>query len=142
MNFFETHDHNGLCGFYRQNGLEVSDDILADDGAVFSIKCVVDGETASAATLSRRFSVFILDYVAVEPKFRKKGLGEKAVTAVTLKAKELGADRLYITAKSPGFFNKIGFSEGSPEGVDMNADCVGCPELNNGCRKLPMYIEL
>lgn len=142
MELFETIDHNSLREFYQQNGLEVSDDILVDDGAVFSIKCVEGGKTILAATLSYRFKVFILDYVAVEPDYRKRGLGEKAVTAVKVKAKELGAKKLFITAKNPEFFKRIGFLEGSPDGVDMNADCLGCPEFNNGCRKLPMYIDL
>lgn len=142
MQFFETHDHNGLCEFYRQNGLEVSDNLRRDDGAVFSVAAVENGKLVVAATLSQRFCVYILDYIAVEPDFRKKGLGEKAVKAVKEKAKELGADKLYITAKNPKFFKKISFTEGSPEGVDMNADCIGCPEFDNGCRKLPMYIDL
>lgn len=142
MNFKVIDNHNGLKGFYRENGLEVSDDILGDDGAVFSINYVENGKTVVAATLSWRFSVYILDYVAVDPDFRNNGLGEKVVTAVKLKAKELGADRLYITAKNPGFFKKIGFVNGSPDGVDMNADCIGCPEFNNGCKRQPMYIDL
>ncbi len=142
MLLLETNDHNSLGEFYRENGLEVSDDIFADDCAVFSIKCVENGKTIAAATLSHRFCVYILDYVATDLNHRKKGLGEKAVALIRAKAKEFGADKLYITAKNPEFFKRIGFLEGSPEGVDMNADCIGCPEFNNGCRKLPMYIDL
>lgn len=142
MNFIETNDHNGLISFYRENGLEVSSDLVRDDGAIFSIKCVKDDKIISAATLSRRFEVFILDYVAVDPDHRKKGLGEKAVAEILSKAKQLGVKKVYITSKSPTFFKKIGFLKGSPEGVDMNADCVGCPQFNNGCTKLPMYIEI
>ncbi|MBO5913160.1 MAG: GNAT family N-acetyltransferase [Clostridia bacterium] len=134
--------HNSLIEFYRKNGLEVSDDLMKDDGAVFSVRVIENEKTIAAATLSQRLSVCILDYVAVEPEFRKKGLGEKTVTAVKLKAKELGADKLYITAKSPEFFKKIGFVNGSPIGIDMNADCIGCPEFNNGCKKQPMFIDL
>ncbi len=142
MNFIETDDHNGLISFYRENGLEVSSDLVRDDGAVFSIKCVENGKIISAATLSRRFEVFILDYVAVDPQYRKKGLGESAVAEILLKAGQLGAKKVYITSKNPMFFKKLGFLEGSPEGVDMNADCVGCPQFNNGCTKLPMYINI
>ena len=142
MNFVETNDHNGLKSFYRENGLEVSSDLVRDDGAIFSIKCVENGKIISAATISRRFEVFILDYVAVSPYRRKNGLGERAVSEILSKAKQLGAKKVYITSKSPMFFKKFGFLEGSPDGVDMNADCVGCPQFNNGCSKLPMYIEI
>ncbi len=142
MNFIKTADHNSLVGFYRQNGLEVSDDIAGDDGAVFSVKCVEDGAFLSAATLSLRFGVYILDYIAVDPEFRRQGIGEKTVAEIIKKAEGLGADKVYLTARNPMFFEKIGFKEGSPNGVDMNADCVGCPQFGNGCRKLPMYIDV
>ena len=49
---------------------------------------------------------------------------------------------VYITAKNPEFFKSQGFRKGSPEGVDMNIDCLGCPLYNNGCAKLPMVINL
>ncbi len=140
--FSETQDHNGLIPFYKDNGLEVSDDIVRDDGAVYSIKYIVDGTVVSAATLSHRFGVYILDYVAVDPRHRRKGFGETAVRTVTEKAKALGADKLYITARNPEFFGRLGFKEGSPQGVDMNADCIGCPQFGNGCTKLPMYIDI
>jgi flavin reductase (DIM6/NTAB) family NADH-FMN oxidoreductase RutF len=39
-------------------------------------------------------------------------------------------------------FEHFGFKEGSPQGVDMNFDCIGCPEYNNGCSKKPMYIDI
>ncbi len=140
--FSEVSDHNGLIPFYKANGLEVSDDITCDDGAVFSIKCVENGEIISAATLSFRFGVYILDYVAVDLLKRQNGLGETAVCTIIEKSKNLGADKLYITAKNPKFFTRLGFREGSPDGVDMNADCLGCPEFQNGCTKLPMYFEI
>ena len=135
-------NHNGLGAFYRENGLEVSDDIEKDDGAVFSIRLAENGKTLAAATLSYRLSVYILDYVAVDKQHRKNGLGERLVDEIKAKARLLSADKVYITAKSPEFFKKIGFVNGSPIGIDMNADCIGCPEFNNGCKKQPMYIDL
>ncbi len=135
-------DHNGLINFYRRNGLEVSRDLVRDDGAVFSVGFVENGTTVAAATLSCRLGVYILDYVSVDPDHRKKGLGKKLVEQIKTYAKSCNADKIYITAKNPLFFKKIGFRDGSPKGVDMNADCVGCPEYNNGCSKQPMYIDL
>ncbi len=135
-------EHNSLISFYRQNGLEVSDDISAQDGAVFSIAAICENKILAAATLSRRFNIYILDYIAVDKSQRRKGLGLKALTLISEKAKQIGADRLYITARNPDFFRSAGFNEGQPDGVDMNADCEGCPQFLNGCVKLPMYLNL
>lgn len=142
MEFSEIAEHNSLIGFYRQNGLEVSDDIAAEDGAVYSIAAEINGNTVAAATLSHRFGVYILDYIAVDESLRRTGAGTKAVLLIRQRAKALGADRLYITAKNPEFFKASGFREGSPDGVDMNADCIGCPQFEAHCVKLPMYLIL
>ncbi len=139
---FDKAEHNELVGFYRDNGLEVSNDIATEDGAVYSIKLCQNGRVQAAATLSLRFGVYILDYIAVDPKFRGRNLGALALNRILGKAKEMGADKLFITARNPYFFEHFGFKEGGPEGVDMNADCVGCPEYNNGCFKKPMYIDI
>lgn len=139
---FDKAEHNELVGFYRDNGLEVSNDIATEDGAVYSIKLCQNGRVQAAATLSLRFGVYILDYIAVDPKFRGRNLGALALNRILEKAKEMGADKLFITARNPHFFEHFGFKEGSPEGVDMNADCIGCPEYNNGCFKKPMYIDI
>ena len=141
MGFVEA-EHNELAEFYRSNGLEVSDDIAVEDGAVYSIKYVQDGKLIAAATLSFRFNVFILDYIAVDPEFRGRNFGALTLTRILKKAKEMGADKLFITARNPSFFERFGFKEGSPQGVDMNFDCIGCPEYNNGCSKKPMYIDI
>ncbi|MBO5745747.1 MAG: GNAT family N-acetyltransferase [Clostridia bacterium] len=141
MRFSEA-EHNELIEFYRQNGLEVSSDIAAEDGAVYSIKSIQNGRLQAAATLSLRFGVYILDYIAVDSKFRGRNLGALALKCILEKAKGFGADKLFITARNPSFFEHFGFKEGSPDGVDMNADCVGCPEYNNGCLKKPMYIDI
>lgn len=140
--FEATVNHNSLISFYKLNGLEVSDDIALQDGAVFSIAEKYENRVLAAATLSQRSHVYILDYIAVDKSQRRKGIGSEALRLISEKARQLGADRLYITARNPGFFKSAGFKEGAPDGVDMNADCEGCPQLFNGCVKLPMYLIL
>ena len=140
---FETVSRsNILIPFYRENSLEVSNDIDAEDGAAVSIALRQNGKITAAATLSYRFGVYILDYIAVDKSLRRNGVGTDILSEILNKARALGADKVYITAKSPEFFKSQGFFEGSPQGVDMNADCAGCPEYNNGCTKLPMVIDL
>ena len=62
--FENVKNHNSLIEFYRENGLEVSNDIETEDGAVVSLALTENGKVISAATLSYRFGVFILDYRA------------------------------------------------------------------------------
>ncbi len=142
MDFQITDSHNSLISFYRDNGLEVSRDLVKEDGATVSVLLQNDSKILAAATVSRRFGVYILDYIAVDNSFRKKDVGAEILGKILKEARLLGAEKVYLTAKAPEFFKSQGFSEGSPDGVDMNADCAGCPEYKNGCTKLPMVIAL
>ncbi len=142
MQFIKTQDHNSIIPFYRENSLEVSDNIVAEDGAVVSFVLQNESKILAAATLSNRLGIYILDYIAVDSSLRRDGVGAKILGEILKEARLLGADKVYLTAKAPEFFKSQGFYEGSPKGLDMNADCVGCPEFDNGCTKLPMVIDL
>lgn len=142
MQFSETNKHNILYDFYLENGLEVSKNIESDDGAFYSVVALNSGVIAAAATLSFRKNIFILDYIAVGSNYRKIGLGKQAIDMVVKKAKELNAKAIFITAKEPAFFKKVGFIQGSPEGVDMNEDCLGCEKYGKECVSVPMKLIL
>ncbi len=142
MRFSETTDYESLRKFYEENGLEVSDDIERDDNAVFSLMYKIGNSLTAAATLSFRKSVFILDYIAVSENHRKEGLGKEALGLIKSKAKNLGAEAIYITARNPMFFKAQHFEEGSPEGIDMNEDCKGCSQFGKTCVSVPMMLKL
>ena len=140
MKLFETEKHDTLRKFYTQNGLEVSQS-LDDDGAVFSIFYRHLGKTIGAATLSKRSDIFVLDYVAVDGSHRREGLGSKLVEAALKKARLFGAEEVYISTKKPSFFKSFGFFAAGPDGIDLNADCKGCPQLGTSCSpKIMKYI--
>ncbi len=139
--FKEMPDHKVLTSFYAENGLEVSQSPEAD-GAFFSI-AEFDGEKViAAATISQRNGVFVLDYIAVDQKHRKKGLGEAAFDIIRKKAETVGATELYITTKVPLFFEKLGFTYGEPKDFSLNADCEGCPQLGTVCHPKNMVLNI
>ena len=142
MNIFEIKDHNSLRIFFAENGLEVSNDIERDDGAIFSVIAQENNATIAAATLSLRQGHYILDYIATTPDSRCLGLGSKLLETIVKKVKSLGAKSLYITARNPQFFKKHGFTKGQPKNLDMNEGCIGCPQYNTTCVSVPMVLNL
>lgn len=142
MDFKKSCNHNALRGFYKENGLEVSEDISKQDNAVLSL--VVDDESGilAAATLSKRNGNFILDYVAVFNALRGKNYGKKLVFEILNNAKEMGAKEVFISAKNYGFFKALGFKDGTPKNLDLNADCLDCEQYMNGCRPVVMKIDI
>ncbi|MBO5908316.1 MAG: GNAT family N-acetyltransferase [Clostridia bacterium] len=133
MNFTETDEHISFVEFYRLCGLEVSDNPKSQDGAFFTIYKTDGNGIIAAATLSFRGNAYILDYIAVREDFRGKGIGEKALSIILKKAKYVGANSLFITAKNIRFFEKMGFVEGNPKGIDLNLDCKDCPQYLTKC---------
>lgn len=55
---------------------------------------------------------YIIGRVAVMKAYRKKGLGEKVVTALENKARELGGTETELSAqlRAKGFYEKLGYS--------------------------------
>lgn len=135
-------DYKMLKRFYEQNELEVSCDIVGNDNPRFSVCCEDNGSIVAAATLSQRQGNFILDYIAVDSSFRRKGVGRVLFDEILQKAKNFGADKIFITARNPAFFKSLGFVEGNPSNMDMNDDCVGCPQYKTTCVSVPMVLNL
>ena len=142
MEFKATDNHNYLYDFYCENSLEVSRDISIEDNAIFSLKYEDESGVLAAATLSKRKSNFILDYVAVADALRGKGIGKKLVLEMLNNAKIMGAKEVFISAKNHNFFKALGFIEGEPENLDLNNDCKGCPQFLNGCNPVKMKIDI
>ena len=142
MEFLPIQKHNILSEFYITNGLEVSNDIEKDDGAIYSICLSINGKIAAAATLSYRKETFILDYIAVIVSERKNGIGKKAIGLIIEKARALGAEKIYISAKEPLFFSSVGFKNGAPPSYDINRDCKKCSKLGVSCNPVPMVLEI
>ncbi len=142
MEFEKSYDHNALYDFYRENGLEVSNDISKQDNAVLSLVNIEENNILAAATLSKRNGNFILDYVAVFDALRGKNYGKKLVFEILNNAKEMGAKEVFISAKNHGFFKALGFKDGTPKNLDLNADCLDCEQYMNGCRPVVMKIDI
>ena len=80
--------------------------------------------------------------VAVFDALRGKNYGKKLVFEILNNAKEMGAKEVFISAKNHGFFKALGFKDGTPKNLDLNADCLDCEQYMNGCRPVVMKIDI
>lgn len=125
-----------LAAFYRASGLEVSEDISADNHPVSTLTALLDGELVGAATLSERGGIMILDYIAVLPAYRRQRIGAELVARLTA-----GRGPVYLVARAPSFFRSLGFLPFTPPTGHPadTADCRDCPQYGKDCRPVPMY---
>ena len=85
---------------------------------------------------------YVLHAVAVEPLFRKFGLGKILVKKAMEKARELGGDEVVLIGRAPEFYSKLGFTEIKPEDSPLEFECLSCPQYQVSCHPQIMRHEI
>lgn len=136
----EERAHGAFTALYRASQLEISEGWEAECHPVFSVSARKDGRLLGAATVSRRFDRLVLDYVAVWPEERVKGLGRALVAACTDYGRREGESALWLAARTPGFFRALGALETG--GETLLGECLGCPDYGTACHPIEMIIKI
>ncbi len=153
MNFSEITEHRLLTELYFECGLEISDGWAEKCGTFFSEAFfsengeidALNGEMQAAYSLSRRFGVTVLDYIAVKENRRKSGIGSLLIGRLKEKCKSIGVCEIYLTAKARGFFLKNGATEVSnvsPLYIKLLGECAFCPQRGKECLPSVMCLRV
>ncbi len=127
-------DYRGLIGFFVDHGLEFDgNEELTDD--ILGIWKATDGEDlAGAIVLAKREGKFIIDGLAVEPRYRGENLGGKLYKLAEEKAAEMGGTMVYLVARIPKFWANTGFSSIEKEEKAPNFfECETCDQYMKTC---------
>lgn len=124
-------DHEAFSQLYRASALELEEDWLERCHPVCSFSVREGSELLGAATLSRRMERWILDYIAVIPAARGRGIGRLLVEACLDWCRRQNADCLWLAARTPGFFAALGAVDTG--GTALLGECLDCPDHLNGC---------
>ncbi|MDI9471716.1 MAG: GNAT family N-acetyltransferase [Tissierellia bacterium] len=101
-----------------------------------------DGELVGAATLGLREGHWVVDGIAVLPAYRKSKRGSRLLQKVVDEARNRGAARIWLVAKSPGFFEKEGFSYTDAEHSPPVFGCSHCDIRDITCHPRWMLKDL
>ena len=138
--FREEAEHGSFTELYRSSGLEIGAGWEAECDPVFSVSARRGEALLGAATVSERFDRLILDYIAVRPEYRVKGLGRRLADLCGAYARRRGAEALWLAARTPGFFRALGAAETG--GTELLGECLGCPDYGKECHPVEMVINL
>jgi len=142
----ETDDFEALVPFFIENGLEYSEGEKASDDLLKCWKLVHGDESdehlVGAVTLSKREGEYIIDAVAVSKLFRKFKMGKILMEKAIKEVLERGGKRIYIVAKVPEFFKKLGFEIITREEAPDFSECFHCDQFGSGCNPEVMKLEL
>lgn len=136
MNFFQEPNHAALTRFYSENELEIEPGW--EQTSFFSLCAEENGQLIGAATLSMRFGVVLLDYIAIAPAYRKSGLGKRLFLLVL--AQNPSIKTLYLTARAPGFFQALGCKK-EDAFPQLLGECLHCPQYQNECTPAVMRYD-
>ncbi len=125
MDILRINDHSLLTDFYLENGLEIENGWENKMGALRSAGAYENGEMIGAATVSRRFDVTVLDYIAVKKDVRRQNIGKKLFLEI------IEDDEIYLTARTPAFFYALGCIE-TDEKPELLGECTDCEQRLNG----------
>jgi amino-acid N-acetyltransferase len=100
--------------------------------------CEVDGEVVGCAALTIIWADLAeIRSLAVDDKFRGKGVGRSLVEWTVSEARRLGIRRLFALTYEQGFFGKLGFEIVTKDSLPLKvwSDCVRCPK-RDGCDEI------
>ncbi len=129
----KTLNFERIAKFFMDNGLEFSENEPVPTDMIDTWEIVKDDFLIGAITLSKREGEFIIDGIAVDETYRKKDVGTYLLDIAIDKIKQLGGNTLFLVARAPGFFKKLGFENVSREDAPLFFECFTCPQYGNGC---------
>ena len=138
IEIFETDDYQELVSFFIINGLEFSEEDKTETVPTDIVKLwrAIDtdsGKLVGGCVLAKREGEFICDGIAADPGVRGQRVGEKLLYMMEDEARSLGADRIYLVARAPGFFAKYNYIPVSRENAPEFFECFSCPQYGVSC---------
>ena len=132
--------HGALTELYRSAGLEIGDDWIEVCRPVWSVAARRGEAILGAATVSRRYQRLVLDYLAVTSDARGLGLGKALAEKCIDYATQMGEAALWIAAREPDFYQKLGAKETEDEA--LLEDCRRCPDYRKNCLPKELVFDL
>ena len=152
-----TDEYDRLVKFFVENRLEFDGDEEVDTDILKCWKITqAEGDDLSHITtdnrdgadyivagcvLAQREGKYIIDGIAVDKTMRKFGLGKLLINKAKEEVKSRGGNEIYLVARAPGFFKKLGFTTISADNAPNFFECKYCPQYGTECHPEIMKLE-
>jgi N-acetylglutamate synthase-like GNAT family acetyltransferase len=139
IRYEETKDCDLLTEIFDRNEIEVAEDeftggrtTLKKGFAAFDEEA--EGRLVGAIALAKRMDRDIINGIAVDAGYRRKGIAAKLLELVTAEALSEGIQTIWIVARAPLFFEAQGFTYITEQEVPKGLfDCPECSQYNKTC---------
>jgi len=129
-----TKDLEAIKDLSIRAGLEVREGPQQEHIAC-AFGCFLGERLVACAALEHKGHNYFVEWVAVDNGMRGRGLGSRLVTMVVEEARARGARTIWVKARIPGFYERMGFrrlkdDETGPISTD---ECHDCPQYHKNC---------
>ncbi|WDP91742.1 MAG: GNAT family N-acetyltransferase [Desulfobacter sp.] len=129
----ESNRYAELINLFIENELEFTEKDKQIPGTVAKYwEALDDGKLIGGCVLGLREGVYILEGIATDADYRKKRVGKQLLCEAETYLKTLGARKLYLCAKAPGFFKTQGFLAIDRENAPQFG-CINCDQFGIKC---------
>lgn len=139
IRYEETKDFDMLVEIFARNEIEVADDEFTGGWTTLVKGFAAFDEDAKdrlvgAVALAKRMDRDIINGIAVDAEYRRKGIAEELLKLVMEEAVVQGVQTIWIVARAPLFFEAQGFTYITDKEVPHGLfDCPECVQYNKIC---------
>lgn len=146
----KTDDYDALVKLFMQEGLEYTEEDLNGEGPVPTeiVQCwsvTLDGEDqqlVGGAVLAMRQGEYIVDGIAIASDYQGIKLGKELMMRVIEEVLIRNGKALYLVARKPGFYERIGFDIIDPKDAPEFFECDTCSQYNVSCHPEVMKLSM
>ena len=145
----ETDEYDALVELFMKEGLEYSeDDLLGNDPVpteivkCWSITLDENDRLVGGAVLATRQGEYIVDGIAMDSDFQRIKLGKELMMRVIEEVLKRNGKALYLVARAPEFFRKIGFDTIDRDEAPEFFECAKCPQRDVTCHPEVMKLSM
>lgn len=135
-----TNDYASMVMLGREAGLETN----SLTNVLVAYGFYIGDHLVGCACLRKVSGAFAIECLAVEERWRGRGLGSTLVEKIEEEARMRGVERLWAVARQPTFFERNGYHRKpttESEGPNLN-DCVECAQYLRDCHPAIMIKSL
>lgn len=138
----QTDEYERLVKFMIPFGLEFDVEAEVDTDIIKCWKVTQEPDfLVGGVVLAMREGEYIIDGIAVDPPMRKTGIGRIMIKKAVDEIKSRGGNRLFLVAKVPAFFEKLGFTTVKKETAPKFFECGQCNQYRVSCFPEVMKLE-
>lgn len=128
-------NYQDLLPLFKEAGLEVELNEPDPKGLLMCFEVIEknSNEIIGAASIIKNKNNYQIKTFVITKPYQGRGIGRYLMDEMVDELREWGAKKVFLVAKEPGFYERVGFTESPMDTKDIEYDCGDCEHFNRDC---------